>query len=103
MKKNLLILTMVTLSFPVIAPVQAGTIEHACMNGGRKAANHMLCGCIQAAADLTLSRSEQRRAARFFKDPHKAQQTRQSSRTSDERFWRSYKAFGRTAEIHCGS
>lgn len=80
----------------------AGTIERACLGSGQSAANPALCGCIQAIADRTLSASDQRMAARFFKDPHMAQVIRQSDRASDEVFWKKYKVFGATAGQHCG-
>ncbi len=85
---------------PVMA---ASTVEKACIKSDRKAASRALCGCIQDVADLTLSNSDQKRAAVFFKDPHKAQETRQSDRNSDEVFWKRYKEFGSTAEAFCAS
>lgn len=80
----------------------AGPIDSACLKGGRSQANRALCGCIQQVADMTLSRSDQRRAAKFFQDPHRAQEVRQSDRASDEAFWLRYKNFGATAEAYCG-
>lgn len=79
----------------------AGVIERACLSANRPAANRALCGCIQDAANLTLSGSDQKMAAKFFKDPHKAQEIRQSDRSGHERFWQKYKAFGQTAEQFC--
>lgn len=84
------------------APIaQAGPIERAC-NGSKRANNPRLCACIQQAADLTLTRRDQTRAAKFFRDPHEAQEVRQSGRRSDEAFWERYRAFGETAEAFCG-
>lgn len=83
------------------APVQGGVIERACLAGGRSAASPSLCGCIQQVAELTLKGSEQRRAARFFREPQLAQDTRQSSRNSDRTFWARYKAFGAAAQTYC--
>lgn len=83
--------------FMLSTPVAAGDIERACLGSDRAAANRALCGCIQDAADLTLSTQDQRRAAGFFADPHRAQEVRQS----DERFWDRYKDFGATAETFC--
>ena len=80
----------------------AGVIERACLNSDRPAANRSLCGCIQGVADATLTRAEQRRAAKFFSDPHMAQVVRQSDAASDEVFWQRYKAFGATASNYCG-
>ncbi len=81
---------------------QAGTIERACNKSDRQAANRSLCGCIQDAADMTLSGSDQRLAAKFFDDPHMAQEIRQSDRPSHEVFWKRYKEFGATAKTYCG-
>jgi len=81
--------------------VFAGTIENACNRSDRDAANRQLCGCIQDVADLTLERGDQRLAASFFSDPHRAQEIRQSDRASHESFWRRYKNFGQTAEVYC--
>jgi hypothetical protein len=86
----------------VPAPVQAGTIERACLQAGR-APSRSLCGCIQRVADITLSRSEQRKAARFFDDPQKAQDVRMSDRRSDEKFWGRYREFGNAARAYCAS
>lgn len=80
---------------------QAGVIERACLSSDRAAGNRALCGCIQDAADLTLSGGDQRRAATFFKDPHKAQVVRQSDNSRDEAFWLRYREFGATAESFC--
>lgn len=78
----------------------AGPIDRACLNAGRTA-DPALCGCIQQVADQTLSRSDQRRAAKFFEDPDQAQETRVSDRAADEDFWARYKAFAQTAEAYC--
>jgi hypothetical protein len=54
-------------------------------------------------ADQSLSVSDQKRGARFFQDPHLAQETRQSDRSSDEQFWLAWKAFGQNAAAACSS
>ena len=92
---------LAALSLPLAVPVQAGPIERACMSSPRPQKSAQLCGCIQQAADRTLSRGEQRKAARFFSDPHKAQEVRQSDNPSNERFWKRYRSFGDTAEALC--
>ncbi len=79
----------------------AGVIERACLSSGREAANRALCGCIQEAADLTLNGGDQRMAADFFRDPHRAQEVRQSANNRNEAFWQRYKRFGSTAEEFC--
>lgn len=86
-------------AFSVVA--LAGPIERACMASDRGAANRSLCGCIQQAADQTLSGSDQRRAAKFFKNPEVAHATWVSQSSSDDAFWGRYKQFGSTAEASC--
>ena len=79
-----------------------GTIGSACMEAGRAAANPALCSCVQRAANARLSGAEQRRAAEFFADPQKAQDTRQSDNAGSERFWERYKDFAALARSMCG-
>ena len=102
MKKSAFIAAMVLAMAMGSSAASAGAISNACMKTDRKAANRALCGCIQQVADQSLSRSDQRRAAKFFKDPHSAQEIRQSSNRSDEAFWLRYKAFGERAGALCG-
>lgn len=86
---------------PILAAVAvAGPIERACMSSDR-GGNRSLCGCIQNVADSTLSGGDQRRAAKFFKDPERAHQTWVSQSASDDAFWDRYKNFGETAEASC--
>ena len=84
-------------------PLFAEQIERACLKSDRGSGDRSLCGCIQDAANLTLTARDQRRAAEFFDDPHQAQVVRQSDRRSDEVFWKRYKNFGQTAETFCTS
>ena len=79
----------------------AGPIERACLQSDRKAANRSVCACIQQAADATLRRPEQRKAAAFFKNPDRAQQVRMSKSDADNEFWGRYKRFGQQAEAQC--
>ncbi|GGL50986.1 hypothetical protein GCM10011392_01410 [Wenxinia marina] len=79
----------------------SGEIGQACMAGGRSAANPRLCGCIQSVANQTLSRADQRRAARFFDDPDEAQETRTRDDSATEAFWRRYRDFANRAESAC--
>lgn len=91
---------LVSASFPV--PLEAGIIDRACRSSGRTAATPQLCRCIQAVANGSLTRSDRKKAAKFFRDPHMAQEIRQSDRRSDESFWLRYKAFGERARQSCG-
>jgi hypothetical protein len=80
----------------------SGEIATACLTAGRSAANPALCSCVQRAANETLSSAEQRRAAQFFADPQRAQDTRTSDRPEDAAFWRRYRAFADRAQAICG-
>lgn len=102
MKHIILTLALAAILSPVApSPIEAGTISRACMKSDRKAANRRLCNCIQKAARGTLSSSDQRLAATFFKDPHRSQEIRQSDRSSHEAFWKRYKDFGARAQQMC--
>ncbi|MCL4187735.1 MAG: hypothetical protein KJZ85_09010 [Rhodobacteraceae bacterium] len=96
------ILAAAAVAVAIHAPAAvAGPIESACNASGRQAASRALCACIQVAADATLTRSDQRRASRFFSDPHQAQEVRMSKSDSDSAFWDRYRAFGALAESRC--
>lgn len=79
----------------------AGPIGNACMDSPRAKGDRALCNCIQEAADRTLRRSEQRRAAKFFKNPDEAQKVRMSKSNGDNEFWARYRSFGDMAEAFC--
>lgn len=103
-----LFLSASALALAVMAPVTlapvaalAGPVETACNRSERQGANRQLCRCIEAAADRTLTRSEQRRAARFFANPDEAQEVRMSPSRGDNEFWARYRAFGAQAEQMC--
>ena len=87
--------------YSVVTRSASGPISRACLSSGRKERSRQLCGCIQAAADRTLSGSDQSLAASFYVDPQKAQNIRQSGRRSDEIFWEKYKSYSETAEAIC--
>jgi hypothetical protein len=71
------------------------------MRGGRKASSRALCGCVQAAADLSLSGSDQRRGAKFFTDSQAIQEMQLSDSRSNEAYWKRWKAFSELAETMC--
>jgi len=79
----------------------SGPISQACMASDRKARSPALCGCVQAAANMNLSSNDQRLAASFFSNPHRAQEIRQSDNAGHEKFWKKYKEFSETAEAIC--
>lgn len=85
----------------IAPPALAGPIDSACLRSERGAQNRPVCGCIQQVADMTLSRADQRRAARFFRDADEAQSVRMSTSDNDNAFWARYKNFAATAEAYC--
>jgi hypothetical protein len=102
MKKSIFAGITFALLLPVMTSMaQAGPIENACVRSDRRQASAALCRCIDSVAQQTLTRSEQRRAASFFRDPDLAQEVRMSKREADNAFWQRYRAFGQTAEQYC--
>lgn len=81
----------------------AGPIERACVASDRGAANRAACACIQSVADMTLTGGDQRKAAKFFSDPERAQDVFLSKRSADDAFWDRYQNFGATAEAYCAA
>jgi len=80
---------------------QAGPIKRACLKADRAAASRELCTCIERVARPMFSRSQERRIAKFFAEPHLSQELRQSDRRSDEKFWQQYQAWGAAARAQC--
>ncbi|HEY0213317.1 MAG TPA: hypothetical protein VGC40_06990 [Paenirhodobacter sp.] len=99
MKTYMIAAASIWAGLTLASAAQAGPVGNACMNA--RNATNAVCGCIDQVADQSLSRSDQRRAAGFFKDPDKAQQVRMSERQSDNDFWLRYKNFATTAEAYC--
>ena len=87
---------------PTAAFAGPGSIDQACRQAARSAASPKLCRCIQKVANKSLTRGERYKVSKWFFDPHKAQQTRQSDRRKDEVLWKRYKAFGERAQKICG-
>lgn len=98
MNRILIAAAAVILTTPL---AMAGPIDSACVRSERGARQQSLCSCVQQVANQTLSRSDQRIAASFFRDPHKAQVVRMSKRDADNAFWARYKAFAGAAEAYC--
>jgi len=80
---------------------EARRIERACIQSDRAAANAALCACIQRVADQMLTGADQRKAARFFTDPQRAQEVRKSDTPADDAFWARWRDFGRAARNVC--
>ncbi|ABD56345.1 hypothetical protein [Jannaschia sp. CCS1] len=97
------------LIYPVLAAaflgvpttLNANPIQRACLAAERNA-SRALCSCIGDAADSTLTRSQMREGARWFDDPQRAQDTRQSDRASDEAMWQAWRTFSSLAQQRCG-
>ncbi|WP_121067871.1 hypothetical protein [Chachezhania antarctica] len=100
--KNSIILLSLGLCLAGACANAGGVVERACRESERTAASDRLCSCIQNVAQKTLSFSERRKVAKWFRDPHRAQETRQSDRARDEVLWKNYKKFGDTARRTCG-
>lgn len=92
------------MTFSTTPPVMAGLgkIDRACRQSGRSAATPQMCRCIQKVANSSLNIKERYIVSKWFFNPHAAQQTRQSSRSKDEKLWKRYKAFGEKARTSCG-
>ena len=103
MKHALIALMLATITLPATPQVvEAGALKRACLKSDRQAASRRMCRCMQQVADRELRRSDQKLAASFFKDPHKAQEIRQSDNLSHERFWKRYKEFSTVFATNCG-
>lgn len=92
---------VVSRAAPSVPMTASGPLQRACLASDRRARSRALCGCIQAAANQTLSAGQQQRAVSFYSDLHNAQEVRQSDRGSDEAFWEAYRAYGARAERMC--
>ena len=84
-----------------VARAANGPIAYACLLADRRAATRQLCGCVQAVANETLSRSDQRRGADFFRDPALAHAVWRSQTPADDAFWDRWKAFAASAQKTC--
>lgn len=78
-----------------------GPINTACTIHYRRTGKAQKCGCIQAAANRTLSQAQQQRAVRFFAEPELLQRIKLSDTPPDERFWEDWARFAETAEALC--
>jgi hypothetical protein len=103
--RHLAAITIYAVVLSLAAPAQAGlgALDRACRKSNRPSATPEMCRCIQRVANDSLTRSERRKAAKFFKDPQRAQNMRQSDRSSDKIMWKKYKVFGQRAREICVS
>jgi len=91
---------MASVSLPKSA--HANPIERACLGSERAAANRALCTCVGQVAERMLTGRQMRQGARFFNDPQRAQDMRQSDRRHHEEMWQAWRRFGEAAEATCG-
>jgi hypothetical protein len=103
MKHLMTTAALVVFYVPTALPAFASPIERACLSTPRENTSRKLCNCIGRVASQTLRSTDQRRAAKFFSDPHQAQEVRQSDNRANERFWERYVDFGATAAAVCQS
>jgi hypothetical protein len=102
MKSPLTAAAMAALVLSVVPSVaSARAIETACLRSDRAGATRPLCACVQQVANQHLTRADQRQAARFFRDPDRAQEVRVSRADRDRAFWQRYRAFADAAEARC--
>jgi len=80
---------------------EAAQIKRACLASDRAAATRQRCGCIQGVADQVLTRRDQKTVARWFTDPHEAQEFKMSKSARDDALWERYQAFGQVALASC--
>lgn len=85
----------------IVTRFSSGPISRACLSSDRRARNAQLCGCIQTVANQSLSGADQRKAARFFTDPQRAQDVKMSKSAADDAFWDRYRAFASRSEGMC--
>lgn len=85
----------------IVTRFSSGPISRACLASDRRARNSQLCGCIQTVANQSLSSADQRKAARFFKKPQRAQDIKMSKTAADDAFWDRYRAFASRSEGLC--
>ena len=85
----------------IVTRFSTGPVSRACLASDRKERSSRLCGCIQTVADGSLSGSDQRKTARFFRDPQQAQDVKMSKASSDDAFWERYKVFAARSEQLC--
>lgn len=97
--RKLMFATLAVIGWASSTPAQS--IENACLRSDHAAKSRQLCGCIQQAANLTLTPKDQNLASTFYGDPQKAQDVRQSHRFAHEKFWDRYKQYAETARTFC--
>ncbi|WP_171240003.1 hypothetical protein [Ruegeria sp. HKCCA5491] len=100
--KQFLLIAIWAASLMAVAPVaDAAQIKQACLASDRSAATRDRCSCIQRVANQALTRSDQKTVAKWFTDPHQAQELKMSQTARDDALWDRYRAFGQMAQAIC--
>ena len=100
--KQFLLIAFCAASITAVAPtVDAAQIKRACLASDRSAATRDRCSCIQRVANQALTRSDQKTVAKWFSDPHQAQELKMSQTARDDALWDRYQNFGQMAQAIC--
>jgi len=101
--KQFLLIAFCAASLTAVVPqsVEAAQIKRACLASDRQAATRARCSCIQRVANDALSRSDRKTVAKWFTDPHQAQELKMSQTARDDALWDRYLAFGQLAKAVC--
>ena len=100
--KQFLIIAFCAASLTAITPAaDAAQIKRACLASDREAATRARCRCIQRVADQALTRSDQKTVAKWFTNPHQAQELKMSQTPRDDALWDRYQNFGQMAQAIC--
>ncbi len=101
--KQFLLIALCATSISAAAPqaVDAAQIKRACLASDRAAATRDRCNCIQRVANQALTRSDQKTVAKWFNDPHQAQELKMSQSSRDDALWDRYQNFGQMAQAIC--
>ncbi|MFY2823956.1 hypothetical protein [Ruegeria sp. MALMAid1280] len=101
--KQFLLIAFCATSLTAVAPTpgEAAQIKRACLASDRTAATRDRCSCIQRVANQALTRSDQKTVAKWFSDPHQAQELKMSKAARDDALWDRYRNFGQMAQAIC--
>ncbi|WP_170473470.1 hypothetical protein [Ruegeria arenilitoris] len=102
--KQFLLIAFCATSLTAVSPTltEAAQIKRACLASDRAAATRDRCNCIQRVANQALTSSDQKTVAKWFTDPHQAQELKMSQSAQDDALWDRYQNFGQMAQAVCG-
>lgn len=101
--KQFLLIALCATSISAVAPqsTEAAAIKRACLASDRANATRQRCSCIQQVANQALTKGDQKTVARWFSDPHQAQELKMSKTERDDALWDRYQNFGQLAQAVC--